>query len=306
MKNKIIDVIKFFFGWPIALLALIFIGKIIIPSLHKIAHYLQHLNILELLLSFLLFILYFYARSILWQRLLIYKGQRFSLIDTAFLWSISEIKRFVPGNVWAFVGRTAAFSNEELKKGTVVSAIILEAECVCLASMFVSFFAFFFICSVFLPLSFQTSFLYTLLIIIADLVGFIFIFGKYVAQFFPKFSRHFFPTHSAKENATLLFFACVSLIFFGLGTYTSIDALFMLHSASLVTMVGLFSFSFFAGYASLITPMGLGVREAVITKGLATILPLSLAGLAALFTRICIIAAEVVFLVLAYSIRKLL
>jgi uncharacterized membrane protein YbhN (UPF0104 family) len=304
MKNKTIEAVKFVFGWPIAIIALFFIAKIIFPSLSKISQPMQTLNVSELILSFVIFILYFYSRAVLWQKLLEYKGKKFSLKDTAFLWGLSEIKRFVPGNIWALVGRTAAFSDEELKKGTVFSAIILEVECVALGSMFLSLLALPLITNLFFKSFFSESIITTLAIGISILVCIVFIFSKAISQLFPHFLHNFLPTHKIAQNTVLIILACLSLLLFGLGTYYSIDALFSLHSASLLTMIGLFSFSFFAGYASIVTPMGLGIREGVITAGLTPVISLPLAGLAAIFTRIVIILAEVFFLGLAFIIRK--
>src|SRR5438477_12228135 len=109
-KINVMNIIKFLFGWPLSLAALFFIAKIIVPNIGNLSTSLLHINFFFLFLSLCCFFAYYLLRCFFWQKLLRYKNHALSLRETSYLWSLSEIKRFIPGNIWSFLGRTTAFS----------------------------------------------------------------------------------------------------------------------------------------------------------------------------------------------------
>jgi uncharacterized membrane protein YbhN (UPF0104 family) len=72
----------------------------------------------------------------------------------------------------------------------------------------------------------------------------------------------------------------------GLGTYFSLVSIFYIDLKYILALISLFTFSFFIGYISLITPMGLGVREGIATFGLLPFLASQSAALVSIFSRI--------------------
>ena len=68
--------------------------------------------------------------------------------------------------------------------------------------------------------------------------------------------------------------------------------------------VSIFVFSLLIGYLSIVTPMGLGVREGIITYGLSRFINYSLAATIAVFCRIVFIISEIIFLFLAVTWHK--
>src|SRR5882762_9077246 len=141
MKSGIITIMKFLLGWPLSFVALIFIVRIISPTIGDLGSYLLQINIFFLFLSFLCFLSYYSLRSFFWYKLLRYKNHRLSFRETAYFWSISEIKRFIPGNIWSLLGKTHAFSQHNITKKTIFSFFIIEAEFLILGSMMISLFA---------------------------------------------------------------------------------------------------------------------------------------------------------------------
>jgi len=121
MKSGIITIMKFLLGWPLSFVALIFIVRIISPTIGDLGSYLLQINIFFLFLSFLCFLSYYSLRSFFWYKLLRYKNHRLSFRETAYFWSISEIKRFIPGNIWSLLGKTHAFSQHNITKKTIFS-----------------------------------------------------------------------------------------------------------------------------------------------------------------------------------------
>lgn len=301
MKSRLFSLFKFFIGWPLSVIAIIFLVKLIAPQSSKAFSTITHIDGISLFLSVLAFLAYYFLRSYLWQQILAHKGHHVPLHHTAWLWGISELKRFVPGNVWAFIGRTTAFSTETLSKKSILSGIIFETEYVFLGSFIGSLIA--------LPLVKSTILLHTsyadilvwVTIGVVIICTIIFLGAERFLAKFPQFIRHIIPHFSFSTNLSLVALSVVTLLFFGLGTYFSIAAIAILPLKNMWSFVGLAIFSFFAGYASIVTPMGLGVREAVLTAGLSSTLAVSLAGICAIFSRLVLILTEIIFLILAYG-----
>ncbi len=309
MKNKITDTIKFFIGWPLALIGLILVIRLIYPNLNTIATKITDINWVLLGIGFIVFLLYFFVRSFLWKRLLDHKGYPLAFKETTFLWTTSEVKRFVPGNVWAFVGRTAAFAQKEVPASVTFGALFLEVEYVAAASFFLSLFIIPFIFSTYLPPFPYKEAAGWLLIILGTVATFLFLAGRKVLthwmRWIPKWIHHGLPIFSFLTNCELFVISCIALFLFGLGTYFSIAAIAPLHLDHLWLFIGIYIFSFFTGYASVIAPMGLGIREVTIVAGLSKFMNAGIAGLGAILARVMIIIAEIVFLGIAVGWEKI-
>ncbi len=235
----------------------------------------QNANIILLLCGAICFFAYYAFRVLLWQKILELQQHKVSLKTAAFLWSSSEIKRFVPGNIWSFASRIQQFSEKQISKKEVVFALIEEAKMLVFGSALVSVFSFSFIFYNFFHTGMADIFLRIAYTIV----------GAGSALYLYKYPKH------------ILLFAlsCTSFFFFGLGTYLTIASIVPLSPYFLLTFISLFCFSYLAGYASLITPMGLGVRETVITYGLSYFIPFTISGLASIFARLAIIVVEIIF-----------
>src|SRR3989344_9374257 len=114
-----------------------------------------------------------------------------------------------------------------------------------------------------------------------------------------------FPDFDLIENAFLLFIYTAAFFSFGAGTFFASSSVFPLNPHEFLKYVGFFSFALLTGYLSIITPSGLGVREAVITFGLSKTFPLGTAGLIAIFSRLVLITSELIFATLLFFAAKL-
>src|SRR5579872_4217501 len=138
MRRKL-EFIRFLLGWPLSILALFFTIKLIIgntaqiPSLSNISWYFVALSIL-------CFISYFVLRSIIWQQIIKETKINIPHKQSMFLWSSSELKRYIPGNIWSFLGRIALFSAKKVRSKDLLKGLLIESELIVLSSALVSFF----------------------------------------------------------------------------------------------------------------------------------------------------------------------
>src|SRR5260221_13762789 len=156
--------IKFLLGWPLSIISLFFIGKIVSTNFLHISNYFTTLNPFFIMVGTFCFLIYYFLRCLLWREILKNKGHTLPLRETLYLWEMSEIKRYVPGNIWSFLGRTAVFSQKGIRKLTLLKSLLLEAEFFVLGCIVVSLFAFPFITKCIFPFLFpsQLSLLFAL------------------------------------------------------------------------------------------------------------------------------------------------
>ncbi len=292
MKSRSMNFLKLFIGWPISIVSLFFIFKILAPRWEIVFKYINRINIPILLLSLLCFFTYFFLRGLVWKNIL--KAQRYeiSFKRTLPLWCLSELKRYTPGNIWSFIGRILSFEKLGVKKKDSTKALIIEGELVVLAGLVGFLIALPFIFRI-LPDFKLEIFAQPLIFVIVFAIISLYIFN---VKFFKKNLTTILPRFNYVINFKLLTLSFLALLFFGLGTYFSTASIFYLNSRDILLLSGFFIFSLLIGYITIVTPTGLGIREGVITWGLLSVLPLTAAGFSAIFARVIFILSEIIFL----------
>ncbi len=218
------------------------------------------------------------------------------------MWSISELKRYIPGNVWSFLGRTILFEKKGVKKKDVGKGLIIEAELFVLGSLIVSLLS--------LPYFVKDIADETIWIAwgVMSLGILVYSFNRTVTNYFSgkvkSILEFVLPSFPASESLLMIFISACSLFFFGLGNYLVMSATFGTDPLLVWELIGVFAFAFVAGYLSIITPAGFGVREGITIYALSQIVTSGLAAFAAIFTRIMLIVAELVFILFVYLWHK--
>ncbi|MEK7551124.1 MAG: DUF2079 domain-containing protein, partial [Patescibacteria group bacterium] len=294
IKRNLFSLIKYLIGWPLSFIALFFVLRMVFDSASKAIPNITNINYGFLLIGILSFLCYFFLRTYLWKYILGEKGEHISFKKNSLYWSTSELKRYVPGNIWSFLARTSSLEKESLTKKDVFSFLTFEAGMVAISSFAVSFF---YILSVLkteeLILTFKLFFVFIMLLFIFSTVIYKLLIKNEKLQSIFKFILH---ENSPFRNIKLLGLGILTFFMLGVGNYFSITSLFYLDIRNILILVSLFTFSYFVGYISIITPMGLGVREGVTTIGLSAYLLSYAAAVSSIFSRIVFIASELIFL----------
>jgi uncharacterized membrane protein/fermentation-respiration switch protein FrsA (DUF1100 family) len=294
MSKKFLSTLKFIIGWPLSVIAILFIFKIVSPNLNIVLANIFKINVIYLLLSVTSFFTYFLLRSLLWKNIIDQKGSNLNLKKVTYIWAFSELKRYIPGNIWSILSRGTSTLETGLEKKEIANALIIEVELIIVACYVLS-----------LPfmLYFSWGKLFDILFLIFGILLItLFIFGSKIKC--GKFSL-FFSGNNYSENFKTLLISLITFFMFGLGTFFAIISLFYLDPTTIWIIVSLSIFSLLAGYASLITPMGLGVREGVMTLYLSRFMLIASAGLVSIFSRFVLIASEIIFLTFVLTWNKL-
>jgi len=282
MKSKIFNFLKFIIGWPLSLLALFFIVKLTIPQLPTLLTQINKISILNLFFAFICFFIYYFIRGYIWKRMIKLSGHEISYKDANFIWAASEIQRYIPGNIWSFLGRAIMFSERGINKKVFAKYSIMEIQLLIISSITVSLLSI-----PFLIKYFSLDLPYYFMVIFAVGAILMFLFKN--------------PLHSdIKESLYLLFLNLFMFLTFGFGYFLTFVSFFPISPALTFDLIGFSVLSFIIGYLSLLTPSGFGVREGAIIFGLNKIMPIAAASFLALFSRFILIIAEVIFVFVSY------
>ena len=116
VKDKAFSIFKFALGWPISLIAIFFLGKTFLTQTANISEHLQTINLSLLIPGILCFLAYYFLRSFVWFKLIEFAGHRIDSRESLFLWSFTQLRRYIPGNIWAALGVATQYSKKGIPK----------------------------------------------------------------------------------------------------------------------------------------------------------------------------------------------
>ncbi len=298
MRTQLYSWLKFLIGWPFIIIAFFFIFRTLymqaptlFSSIHQVQPYLLGLGIIS-------FIVFYFVRGYIGHRIIKNYNYSIPFRKSCYLWSVSEIKRYIPGNVWSFFGRAILFEQAGVHKNYVGKGLIIEAELFVIGSVMVSLLSLPFL----LPSQLMRYSLWFALPVMALILAYCN--AKSITVPFSgkikKIITLLLPQFSFTEMLLLAIISTTALFFFGLGNYFVISSIVSLDPQLLFSLIGIFVLAFVAGYLSIITPAGLGVREGIMIFALIKIISAGAAALSAIFSRIILILSEVIFIGLSY------
>lgn len=297
--KKALQILKIILGWPISAVAIFFIFKTIFEKTGDIAPYISSINYFLVFLSLVSYVTFYFIRAYVYKKVLAQKGYNLPLKKVSFLWGTSELKRYTPGNIWSFLGRTFLFSKEGIPKKDIGLSILYEIEIFLIGCILVSILSVSFILNNFL--SDFSNLLFVPSIVLVFFIAILFIFEEKLPflnkiRFINKITPHFSPD----QNLNLIISSSLYMFFYGLGTFFAVSSIIYLPLNHFSTFIGFFVFTLLVGYLTIITPMGLGVREGLMTFGLSKFISLGLAGASSIYSRLLLILSELIFLGLSF------
>ncbi len=286
---------KWIFGWPLSIIAIYFIFRLFLTQTKKIDFSLLNIDIWLILAGICSLVIYFFLRVMLWHTIIKQLGSNQNFKFTAYHWALAELKRYIPGNIWSIAGRMTHFSSKTQSKKAILKAYVHEAQLVVIGSATISLLSTMFIFKSIFDLHIPT-YVYILIALILFACCFSLLFsnkwfrsGKY---------SHLIVQGDFVFRLKLFSISTIAFFFFGIGQFLITLSIFNININAIYVYTGLFSFSYLVGYLSFITPSGLGVREAVITYSFSKMMSTGYAAIASLFSRLILIIAEIIFLLI--------
>jgi len=109
------------------------------------------------------------------------------------------------------------------------------------------------------------------------------------------------PNYTLSQKIVLTLISVFTFFVFGFATFIACLSITSFSLSLSLALSSFFVFALLVGYLSFITPMGLGVREGVVTIGLAPLVSVSTAGFLSIFSRIVLIISEITFLLIIFA-----
>ena len=302
MRSHLRSTLSFVIGWPLSLIALFFILKLIFPHIDEIRSSLTTINYWMMAIGTLCFLTYYFLRSSIYQKILSFLGYSLSLRESAFYWGQSELQRYIPGNIWSFLGRSVLFSRKQVEKKDIATSLIVESQQVLIGTCLATLFGVPYLLRTFIPDAPFRQFLFPASILIVGCMTLLYIYShRYGSKIKSNVLRRvFISPFTPEQNLILTFQSIICYLFFGLGYFFVMGSIFSLHPQLLWELLGFFVFSLLAGYLSILTPTGLGIREGILIFGLRSIASTAVVGLASILTRVILIISEVMYLFFTY------
>jgi uncharacterized membrane protein YbhN (UPF0104 family) len=304
-RSNLLSWAKFLIGWPLALLSIAFVIKFVADQSQGISLSLSDINYFYLILGIGLFFLYYFLRGFLWKILIESGGKKIDIVENTYRFSFSELKRFTPGNVWSFLSRASLFTELGFEKRIIGVSMIADIQLVVIGCGLVSVFAIPFILNSSNELHSRLSALipFSVILIAVYFIVIGVIYKKRYDKSAGVFQSLLLPGFKTNIKLKTIIFSFITYFIYGLGNFFVSISIVNTSFSHAIMASAFFTFALLVGYLTFITPMGLGVREIIVTLGLSEVMSPADAGAVSIFTRIILIISELSFLCLIFLWR---
>ena len=283
--------------------AFFFMGRSLYRNWSQVQGYFATLHFKWALLPvpFALYALSFLILAIAWKEVLAVLGEKVRLGRAAWIVIYSQFGKYVPGKVWAVMGRVYLAKEDGIEERHSAVSVVIETVYLFLTSLMLFAFSLFF----YRGLSAKA---YWLLAFIPVTVVWLYPpwFNRIVNFALVRLRQKpvaFNPSLSQTVRRGLIYLAC--WLAQGFGLYFLTLSFYPVGLRALAVFPGAYSVSWILGLLVLIAPGGLGVREGIFALLLNPILPGALNIVASLLSRIWITVSELLLFGSIFLIERL-
>ena len=297
-------------GWTALVLALIYVGL-------ELSKHFENLPTVELTvysagaicLAILTYSTAMFSWGIGWGVLLIGLGESSSLLKAFSIIGVSQITKYVPGNVVHHIGRVALAKRDGLSATRVLSSMLLElawmlAAAVSCAALALALGG----REVLLEQSYlggMAAVTFSVSALFAPGLLILILHFQRPRFFFDRFPENYLVSPGMTVFALNYGTQIVSFLLHGAAISVLAIGVLNLESGNYWLSVGVFSFSWLVGFVAPGAPAGLGVRDAVMIAGLSLAYSTGDAIMLAAIHRIVSVVGDVVVFVSALLVRRI-
>lgn len=273
-----------------------FIGRAIYKEWDKISAYHWSPHPTWLIFSFLIMLITYLISAYEWTLILKMIGGRIGWSKGISIFLLSIFGRYIPGGIWAALGRVYLCRLEGIPDSRSSMSILLEQAYPVVSACLVFVISLLFWNDVGHAVR-VSPVLLTLPLIILFLhpKPFLRIINP-VLRWYGKGPINI--SLSFKNMLILTGYYTFSWLIGGIAFYSFVRAFYQLEVNSIPIMIGIHAFSFTAGYLAFIAPAGLGVREGILTIILSLFIPPPIAIGVALLSRLWLVGVELIILLI--------
>ena len=292
--------------WLIVALVLFFLGRVLVLQWSEVRAVEWQVDVPVLAGSYVLLGLVWLTLVANWRWLMKRMGASLGYGVSWRIWFLSNIVRYIPGNVWQFLGMVYLCHQEGIAAATTLASIVLY-QVVSVASGLALAGAVYLVVGQMggvggvpgaevplLPWE-VPGWALGVLVILAVVVCYPPLLNWALRQVFRLLRREPVQVQLAVGHVARFFFHRLGIwALQGLAFAMFVLSVYPVHRGDLLIIAASFVVSWVIGFLSLLTPSGLGVREVVQAGLLALVVPLPVAVALAILSRIWLIIGEVV------------
>ncbi len=300
-------------GYILALAVLYFLGRLLVQMWGQLAEtgFRFEFNWPRLVVSLVLLVV---ARAFAveaWRRVLISLGESFGFSFGARVWFLSNLTRYIPGNIWQVATMMTMVEQRGVSKtNALLSQVVYTALALSIAGLLGA--AFFLVrpevLNGLIPLEVEA---YALLIVAAGFVALVVIFAlpgvyRLLVRLTARLSHRPItaPAPTFARGLVPPLFSLAMWLTNGVAFYLFVGSVTNVSLAQLPAFIAMYTGAYVIGYVSFITPSGLGFREGALAWMLASLFPAPLAIALSLVTRLWTSAGELLGVVLVWSVPE--
>ncbi len=276
--------------WFVALVALVFLVRILVDSWSELQRYPFTVQPIILAVSLVALILTLLFDVVSWLWSVRWLGASLAFVPAARIWFLSNVVRYIPGSVWQPL--TLIVLSKERGVGEVHTATSLALNWILsnLSGLLVAL-----IYWIANPASPSLERLWLLPIVV--LAAFMALHPALLDRVLRLLSKAARQTNvpvmlSFNRLLFLLLVHCLSWLCYGLSFAIFWNALYPLDWRELPRLIGAFAGAYVIGFVSVLTPSGLGVREGALVFFLSGAFPVAVVTVIALLSRVWLIVGE--------------
>jgi uncharacterized membrane protein YbhN (UPF0104 family) len=295
-----------FLQWAIVIAIFFFLGRMVWENWIQVKEAPLTFNPFLLLLSTLIFVLSYFIQIWAWYLITLKLGIAVSIYETLESWFYSQLGKYLPGKVWLLLGRFYFYESKGKSKKAISIALYLETITVIMAAglIFLATLALF---KEVRPFYSGKTFWWFL---IPFILAFVAIHPRILQKIFNwilvRFKREHVSLSISYSNILWILFVCiVSWVVGGVGFYLFVDSVYSVAPQYILFLTGALAFSSTLGLIALFAPSGLGVREGALVYLLSFIMPISVAVIISILTRIWMTLIEIGLIGVIYLLSKI-
>lgn len=261
-----------------------FLARNLYQNWNELSSYPWHINWYFLIISFFIMMINYFLVAFGWNLILRVLGGTLGLRKGLKIFFLAELGRYIPGKVWSMVGKVYLCKEQGIPVAKSSGSVVLQPLVQVVSGSLVFL----------VSLMFWTNIawignLYVVLILV--FLGLVLLHPSVIKRALNLALRIFRrnPVELSlryKHTLGILLLWCGLWVLNGIAHYFLIISIYPMPVIQLLVIIGVFSISWVVAFLSLLTPSGLGVMEGTLTFLLAFYLPLPVATVIALLSRV--------------------
>lgn len=248
-----------------------------------------------LALSYVFGVCSFFVYSVAWYFIIRNEEPAITFKEANYLLTKGNFGKYIPGRVWQFFSRLYLFNNKGYSKTKILMFALLE-QYFLLVTAFIIFGSAYFFWQNLIEDAFIKDI--KIFVIAALVISFVSLHPIIISSWFNLVSK-VNKKYSVKLTINITFVIVLTIIYVAYWLLIGLSVLFLIKGGVKIQakyiffVIGSNAIAYIIGYVSLITPGGLGVREAVLAYFLESILTKGLGALFSILSRLMLIMEEV-------------